>query len=426
MGKEVVQQEVGGMSTRASSSTTTLRGRGLVIAGAAWAVIAALALGLFAASVPGYVYSVLELGRTGPMGGPVETPAALVFALDLLGVLASVTAALMCLTLAVVLFWRRSNDWMVVFVSSYLLLYGTIMAGPLEWAEGFYPAWPALAVRVVQPLFLTTPTVALVVLFPDGRFVPRWTRWLIVSSVALVTAILYLPLVFWGVFMVVILLGAIYAQIYRYRRVSTPTGRQQTKWVLFGFLLWWLLIMMLGIPYTIESNLPPGSPLPWWTDLDWAWWLVLTIVPLSLSIAVLRYRLYDIDVVINRTLVYGSLTVMLLLVYFGGVATTQALFRAVTGQERLPQLAVVVSTLAIAALFDPLRRFIQSFIDRRFYRQKYDAAKTLEAFSARLRDETDLNRLNAELITVVRETMKPEHVSLWLRPDTSSRARQSL
>jgi hypothetical protein len=175
---------------------------------------------------------------------------------------------------------------------------------------------------------------------------------------------------------------------------------------------------MLGIPYTIESNLPPGRLLPWWTDLDWAWWIVLTIVPLSLSIAVLRYRLYDIDVVINRALVYGSLTAMLLLVYFGGVATTQALFRALTGQERLSQLAVVVSTLAIAALFDPLRRRIQSFIDRRFYRRKYDAAKTLDAFSARLRDETNLDSLNAELISVVQETMQPENVSLWLRPDT--------
>jgi hypothetical protein len=132
----------------------------------------------------------------------------------------------------------------------------------------------------------------------------------------------------------------------------------------------------------------------------------------------LRYRLYDIDVVINRALVYGSLTVMLLLVYFGGVATTQALFRGLTGQERLPQLAVVISTLAIAALFDPLRRRIQAFIDRRFYRRKYDARKTLEEFSARLREETNLDSLNAELISVVQDTMQPGHVSLWLRPDT--------
>ena len=131
----------------------------------------------------------------------------------------------------------------------------------------------------------------------------------------------------------------------------------------------------------------------------------------------MRYRLYDIDRIINRTLVYGSLTVMLALIYFGGVAATQAIYRALTGQEQQPQLAIVVSTLVIAALFNPLRRRIQSFIDRRFYRRKYDARKTLEAFSARLRDETDLDTLSDDLVGAVRETMQPAHVSLWLRPD---------
>jgi hypothetical protein len=141
-------------------------------------------------------------------------------------------------------------------------------------------------------------------------------------------------------------------------------------------------------------------------------------LPVFTGIAMVKHRLYDIDVLINRTLVYGSLTVTLALVYFGGVTATQVLFRALTGQERLPQLAVVVSTLAIAALFDPLRRRIQAFIDRRFYRSKYDAAKTLEAFSSKLRDETDLGTISDDLISVVRETMQPEHASLWLRPNT--------
>jgi hypothetical protein len=136
--------------------------------------------------------------------------------------------------------------------------------------------------------------------------------------------------------------------------------------------------------------------------------------------AILRYRLYDIDIIINRALVYGPLTVTLLLVYSGGVTATQAFFRTLTGQEQQSQLAVVASTLAIAALFNPLRRRIQSLIDRRFFRSKYDARKILEAFSARLRDETDLDTLNAELMTVVRESMQPEHASLWLRPDTVS------
>jgi hypothetical protein len=143
-------------------------------------------------------------------------------------------------------------------------------------------------------------------------------------------------------------------------------------------------------------------------------------VPTAVGFAILKYRLYDIDIIINRALVYGSLTVMLALVYFGGVTATQTLFRTLTGQEQQSQLAVVASTLAIAALFNPLRRRIQSFIDRRFYRSRYDARKTLEAFSARLRDETDLDSLNAELVTVVRETMQPEHASLWLRTNPAS------
>jgi hypothetical protein len=137
------------------------------------------------------------------------------------------------------------------------------------------------------------------------------------------------------------------------------------------------------------------------------------------GVAVLRYRLYDIDVIINRTLVYGSLTVILALVYFGGVAASQAIFRTLTGQGST--LAVVASTLAIAALFNPLRHRIQALIDRRFYRRKYDASKTLETFSAKLRDETDLDALNAELVGVVGETMRPAHISIWLHPDPDLR-----
>ena len=154
------------------------------------------------------------------------------------------------------------------------------------------------------------------------------------------------------------------------------------------------------------------------------WNLSLLFIPLSIAVAIVRYRLWDIDLLINRTLVYGSLTALLAAVYFGGVTATQAIFRALTSQQEQPQLAIVVSTLVIAALFNPLRRHIQGFIDRRFYRRKYDARKTLEAFSAKLRDETDLDAVSNDLVRVVRETMQPAHVSLWLRPETASKKDQ--
>ena len=147
----------------------------------------------------------------------------------------------------------------------------------------------------------------------------------------------------------------------------------------------------------------------------------LLLIPLSIGVAIVQNRLWDIDIVIRRTLIYGILTVSLALVYFGSVAVTQTVFHALTGKVDQPQLAIVVSTLIIAALFNPSRRRIKSFIDRRFYRSKYDARKTLEAFSATLSRETDLDALSDDLVTVVERTMQPAHVSLWLRPQKESR-----
>jgi hypothetical protein len=195
--------------------------------------------------------------------------------------------------------------------------------------------------------------------------------------------------------------------IVRMRRAGR-VERQQIKWLAYGGAV------VVGAVFI-------GSMISIWSgDVGIAViGFGLLGVPIFTGVAIARYRLYDIDIVINRTLVYGALTAALAAVYFGGVATLQALFRALTDQEQQPQLAIVVSTLVIAALFDPLRRRIQSFIDRRFYRRKYDARKTLEAFSATLRDETDLRLLNDHLVEVVAETMQPAHVSLWLRPDTT-------
>jgi hypothetical protein len=202
-------------------------------------------------------------------------------------------------------------------------------------------------------------------------------------------------------------------------RRSRGVERQQIKWFAYAGVL-------LAISTIITYVLSEATSLLW---LGWVAFVPAMVgiagLPVAVGIAILRHRLYEIDTLINRTLVYGSLTATLALVYSGGVAITQAIFRTLTGQEQQPQLAVVVSTLVIAALFTPLRRRIQGFIDRRFYRRKYDAAKTLAAFNARLRDETDLDTLTDDLAEVVRETMQPEHVSLWLRPDTPPKVEQT-
>jgi hypothetical protein len=205
--------------------------------------------------------------------------------------------------------------------------------------------------------------------------------------------------------------------VLRYRR-SGSEQREQIKWIAFAGSFVGLMSLITVVSTLIFAPEFPDStgtqPL-WLGVLQDVELLSFAGIPVAVGIAVLRYRLYDIDVIINRTLVYGSLTATLIALYFGGIVVLQRVFVLLTGQQST--LAVVASTLLIAALFNPLRRRIQSFIDRRFYRRKYDARKTLEAFTAKLRDETDFDALNAELVGVVNETIQPAHVSLWLRPD---------
>jgi hypothetical protein len=215
--------------------------------------------------------------------------------------------------------------------------------------------------------------------------------------------------------------------VLRYRR-SGGEVRVQIKWIAFaasfmallylGVMSTGILVWLLSAPQT-PSDL--GTRSLWGALLEDVAVLSFAGVPVAIGFAVLKYRLYDIDIIINRTLVYGALTTILALIYFSGVATVQAIFRVLTGQEEQPQLAIVVSTLVIAALFNPLRRRIQAFVDRRFYRTKYDTRKTLEIFSTKLRDETDLDALNDDLVDVVKETMQPAHVSLWLRLEPTAR-----
>ena len=306
--------------------------------------------------------------------------------------------------------------------------------------------------------WLWVPTVGLLgtyvfLLFPDGRLPSRrwrplaWLSGVVIASGSLglmlspgpldmprgirnpfgleaapwvaVAAYAILPL------LPLCMLASALSLVMRYRR-SRGDVRQQIKWIAFAaslVALTYLIAIVASFIHPSEIWFAAGLPL--WLDLiEYAALLSITSVPIAIGFAVLKYRLYDIDIIINRTLVYGSLTATLVAVYFAGVASMQLVLRALTGQTEQSQLAVVVSTLAIAALFDPLRRRIQAFIDRRFYRRKYDAQKTLEEFSARLRDETDLETLNRDLAGVIEETLQPTDVSLWLRREKALKGAQ--
>jgi hypothetical protein len=206
--------------------------------------------------------------------------------------------------------------------------------------------------------------------------------------------------------------------VLRYRR-SGNEEREQIKWIAFAgsFVgLMALITVVSTLIFAPEFADSTGTQPLWLVVLQDVELLSFAGIPVAVGIAVLRYRLYDIDLIINRTLVYGLLTATLVALYFGGIVVLQRVFVLLTGQQST--LAVVASTLAIAALFNPLRRRMQGFVDRRFYRRKYNARKTLEAFSVKLRDETNLDALSEELVGVVRETMQPAHVALWLRPET--------
>jgi hypothetical protein len=420
------------------SGDSTLHGRKLTITQVVWVTVSLLAVTIFVASLP-LLYDVYQELRIYAPGDRDAVHAYLIqlglsndlFAAYFLAV--DDSPAVAYFTVAAILFWRKSNEPMALFVGLLFVMIGATFWGAshvvgaihplLEWLSSFMEA---LSLGMLFLLFF---------LFPNGRFVPRWTRWpagvLVTWTVSLALFpnapfnIESWPFLPYALFLLGWLLIGVYAQIYRYLRVSSPVQRQQSKWAFFGFTaaiagyIGWISI------YTLLPLARPESQLL--ADIVGAavTSAQLLIIPFAFGIAILRYHLWDIDLVINRTLVYGSLTAMLALVYVGGVTSTEALFRTLTSQERQPQLAIVVSTLVIAALFNPLRRSIQSFIDRSFYRRKYDARKTLETFSAQLRDETNLDALGDDLVGVVRETMQPAHVSLWLRPDTDSKSRQT-
>jgi hypothetical protein len=420
----------------AASSPPSLRGPWLLLARTAWLVIALLAVAIFVAGV-WLRFTELQQVCTAsasvcarqslPRPENVRELHSLGLSLDfwaLYNSAMSIIFASVWWTVGAVIFARRSEDRMALLVSLFLVTFTIAfwpdIPGALARAHPIFGA-PVGIFRVLGDVL----AMLFFYLFPSGSFVPRWTRWLAMVWLAqrifnLFTDSLPEPTLWPQLLVALLFFGLlasfVFAQVYRYRRVSSPVQRQQTKWVVFGLTAALVGIVAMLTPYfftepTSSSGATTISVLTLLQNAGGDAFMLL--IPLSIGVAVLRSRLFDIDVLINRTLVYGTLTATLALVYVGSVVLLQGALRALTGGES--QLAVVASTLTIAALFGPLRRRIQDRIDRRFYRRKYDTTKTLAAFSARLRDETDLDRLNGELVGVVKDTVQPAHVSLWLR-----------
>ena len=411
---------------------TRLHGRWLLLARIVWFALVALTLGVCMASLPDYVAQLQTVCRLAACSyGQLSLDT--VVALEHFGLsVGSYAAFMVALTVVFALvsfgpggliYWRKSDDWMALLFALLSVLGGT--SPVLLMVGNSHSVWRLPILFVVELLFLSF--FLAFILFPDGRFVPHWTRWLfVVFSIVSVfftnflTAFFTVPL--WlGVPLVLLFFslyaGLVIAQMYRYRYVSTLVQRQQTKWVVYGFTA---NIVVSGGAFLPTLIFPRSlSPLLFILVFICAAFLY----PFTIGVAILRYRLLDIDVLINRTLVYGILTASLALVYVGLVISLQALLRGIISQDS--GIAIVISTLAIAALFQPLRHRLQQLIDHRFYRRKYDAAKTVAAFSATLRQEVDLDQLRERLLTVVQETMQPTHVSLWVRPPAQDRKYQA-
>jgi len=358
----------------------------MVLAHAAWVVTAVLAWGVLLASLSGY--SVWLQGENPITPGPDP-----VNGFYVLGGVTSLACALVSLGLGFLLFLRKRNEPMALFVSFYVMVYGVVLSGPLESLTPLFPGAGDLATGLIQPLLLAAPTVYLIILLPDGRFVPAWSRWVGLLSVASLAILPFLdaqsvstantlPAQLMYAALIAAYGLAFGAQVYRYRRVSTPRQREQTRWVVLGLVVWFILMALQSVPYLYLANLPAGAPVPNWAAASATlWWLAVGTIPVTLSISVLRHRLYDIDLIINRALVYGALTAILAGLYSASISLFQKVFIALTGEKS--DAAIVVTTLILASTFTPIKTRLQAVVDKR-YHDVHDPVRRLAEFSKRI------------------------------------------
>jgi hypothetical protein len=405
-------------STVTRETNTRLRGRWLLLARVGWIVVTVTIVVLNIIALPDLYAAPItpqelqELHRLGlsPM---------------LYRILEDVEDApfqVVNLALGLLLFLRRSNDRMALFCAFTLVTFGGALPFYDFSVGAVEPTLAANGVLRIVALVLfgigESSAVIFFYLFPSGRFVPRWTHWCALLVVAYYLAVVFFPVLPSNAggpatyFIPLSLVTAAVAQVYCYRRVSTPRERQQTKWAVFGVVLAIAIIAayaLLGplIPPSMRdsvvlNNLNPVFPV------------ALSLIPIFIAIAVSHTRLWDIDTLINRALVYGSLTALLAALYAGLIVSLEGVAGAVDRGTAQQPIVLVISTLVIAALFQPVRHRVQGIIDRRFYRTKYDMTRTLAEFEATLRSEVDPSQLSEHLMGTVEETMQPAQVSLWL------------
>lgn len=395
-----------------------LRGWRLAAAQAAWVLVLAWIVASFAASLPSQLHTFLH-----PSARSTELSPAAIAALHQAGislvfyawtaVIFGSLVMLVATALALMLFWRRGDDWMALLASLLFPAYCLLSIGP---SESFTAVPTGSPLTVGNTVALATVTFAIIyavfMLFPSGRFVPSWSWALLVVCIvwfAALTAAPTLTALFLGY--PVFLGAAVACQIYRLRSVSTPVERQQTRWAVFGLVAallanqaFWLLS---GFSPLGKTLFPPIAYLILYSSV--------LLIPVTFFIAIQRHRLYEIDVIIRGTLVYGSLTAILSGVYFAIVLGTQLVARRLTSTAGDAPIVIVATTLLIAALFTPLRRSLQAGIDRAFYRSKYDAKRTLTAFAAQMQSVSDVEDLRTRIEEIAEQTLHPTHVTLWLR-----------
>ncbi|MGZ3623422.1 MAG: hypothetical protein ACXVDN_02340 [Ktedonobacteraceae bacterium] len=418
-----------------SETDTQLYGYKLVLARTVWGILTVMSLVLWIADIPPGYAQYLTVCRQVLCQNQLATPD-MVRALNFAGLTLqfyaiyittlSVVLVLFFFAIGVIIAWRKSDDWMALLVSITLIILGTVNQTDYQQLASIYP-FTQVPGDLLHFLFTILPFLV-VFLFPNGRFVPRWTRWVTFLVILFAVGGSFIPASPLNTqnlpdtvniaLVLLLFVTVIFAQIYRYVRKSTLIERQQTKWIILGIAATFIYFIVLDILTTLNPELTQARSLGF-LFAEASYFLAFIIVPLAIAFSILRYRLWDIDLLINRTLVYTTLTAILALIYFGCVVLLQHLVNGVTGQVGQSPLVIVASTLAIAALFSPLRRRIQKIIDKRFYRRRYDAAKIIATFSDTLRNEMDLNTLSEHLVAVVEETMQPASVSLWLRPSAN-------